>query len=168
MIGLYIGRFQPFHNGHKAVCEYIANEVDELIVGIGSSQLSHEPEHPFTAEERNLMITHVLADLRIPFSVVSIPDVHNDSLWVSHICSIVPSFDVAYSTNPLVMRLFSEAGFEVRDPPMFERGNLSGTHIRKCMVEGKDWKQFVPLETAAVISQVDGVSRLRGMQKSDA
>ncbi|HJJ33958.1 MAG TPA: adenylyltransferase/cytidyltransferase family protein, partial [Methanocorpusculum sp.] len=57
MRGLYIGRFQPFHNGHKAVAEYIAEEADELIVGIGSPQISHEPQHHFTAGERILMIT---------------------------------------------------------------------------------------------------------------
>ncbi|HJJ35617.1 MAG TPA: nicotinamide-nucleotide adenylyltransferase [Methanocorpusculum sp.] len=166
MIGLYIGRFQPFHNGHKAVCEYIANEVDELIVGIGSSQLSHEPDHPFTAEERNLMITRALPDLRIPFRIVLIPDVHSDELWVSHVCSLVPSFDVVYSTNPLVMHLFAEAGFEVRAPPMFERGHLSGTYIRKCMVEGKSWESFVPAETATVIREIDGESRVQSVSGS--
>lgn len=159
MKGLYIGRFQPFHNGHKAVCEYIANEVDELIIGIGSSQLSHEPDHPFTADERILMITHALESLKIPFSVVPISDVHSDALWVSHVRSTVPSFDVVYSTNPLVMRLFTEAGFNVRTPPMFNRCSLSGTHIRKCMVEGKEWEQYVPAETAKVIREVGGVSR---------
>lgn len=163
MKGIYIGRFQPFHNGHKAVCEYIADEVDELIVGIGSSQLSHEPNHPFTAEERNLMITRSLADLKIPFSIVPIPDIHSDTLWVSHVCSLVPSFDIVYSTNPLVMRLFTEAGYEVRAPPMFERSYLSGTHIRMCMVEGKEWESYVPPETADVIRQIDGVSRERNI-----
>jgi len=159
MKGLYIGRFQPFHNGHKAVCEYIANEVDELIIGIGSSQLSHEPDHPFTADERNLMITRALEDLKIPFTVVPISDVHSDAIWVSHVCSIVPSFDIVYSTNPLVMRLFTEACFEVRTPPMFERTLLSGTHIRKCMVDGKGWEDYVPVGTAQVIREIDGVSR---------
>jgi len=53
---LYIGRFQPYHNGHHYVINHIAREVDELIIGFGSAQMSHEPSDPFTAGERVLMI----------------------------------------------------------------------------------------------------------------
>ena len=35
--GFFIGRFQPFHNGHHNVVETIAEEVDELVLGIGSA-----------------------------------------------------------------------------------------------------------------------------------
>ncbi len=35
-----------------------------------------------------------------------------------------PDFDVAYSNNPLVVRLFEEAGIEVRQSPMFDRDRL--------------------------------------------
>ena len=47
--GFYIGRFQPYHNGHQAVLERVASSVDEIIIGVGSAQLSHELENPFTA-----------------------------------------------------------------------------------------------------------------------
>ena len=36
--GFYIGRFQPYHNGHQSVLEHIAGKVDEIIIGIGSAQ----------------------------------------------------------------------------------------------------------------------------------
>ncbi|HZK30987.1 MAG TPA: adenylyltransferase/cytidyltransferase family protein, partial [Methanoregula sp.] len=39
--GFYIGRFQPYHNGHQSVLEHIADDVDEIVIGIGSAQLSH-------------------------------------------------------------------------------------------------------------------------------
>ncbi|MCD4800755.1 MAG: adenylyltransferase/cytidyltransferase family protein, partial [Methanococcoides sp.] len=42
----YIGRFQPFHLGHHSVITSIAEEVDELIIGIGSAQTSHEVNNP--------------------------------------------------------------------------------------------------------------------------
>ncbi len=163
--GLYIGRFQPFHNGHRAVCEYIAKETDELIIGIGSSQLSHEPEHPFTAGERILMITHAVSDLRIPVYVVPIPDVHRNSIWVSHVLSMVPPFDVVYSSNPQVTLLFAEVGIEVRSPPLFERSTLSGTRIRDCMAGGKSWEEYVPTETAEVIRSIDGIVRLTEVRR---
>ena len=167
MRGLYIGRFQPFHNGHKAAVEYISSEVDELIIGIGSSQLSHEVLHPFTAGERVLMITRALSHLNIPLYVLPIPDVHRNAIWVSHVLSMVPQFDVVYSSNPQVIRLFREAGIEVRSPPMYERSTLSGTHIRKLLLSGGDWEEFVPAETAEIIKSVDGVSRIIDISKND-
>jgi nicotinamide-nucleotide adenylyltransferase len=46
--GFYIGRFQPYHNGHQSVLEHIAGEVDEIIIGVGSAQLSHQVDNPFS------------------------------------------------------------------------------------------------------------------------
>ena len=40
--GILIGRMQPLHNGHIEVIKKILNEVDEIIIGIGSAQISHE------------------------------------------------------------------------------------------------------------------------------
>ena len=39
--GLLIGRMQPVHNGHIEIIKQILEEVDEIIIGIGSAQLSH-------------------------------------------------------------------------------------------------------------------------------
>ena len=30
--GLYIGRFQPFHNGHLQAIKYVLENVDELVI----------------------------------------------------------------------------------------------------------------------------------------
>ena len=49
--GFYIGRFQPYHNGHQLVLERIATEADEIIIGVGSAQLSHTRDNPFTSGE---------------------------------------------------------------------------------------------------------------------
>ncbi len=34
----YIGRFQPYHNGHHAVLSAIAKTADEIVIGIGSAR----------------------------------------------------------------------------------------------------------------------------------
>ncbi len=54
--GLYIGRFQPYHNGHDKMMSIISSNVDEVIIGIGSSQESYTLYNPFTYEERLRMI----------------------------------------------------------------------------------------------------------------
>ena len=165
--GLYVGRFQPFHNGHKAVIDLLCDEVDELIIGIGSAQMSHDIRHPFTAGERVLMIQRVLADAKIPVYIIPLEDIKRNALWVAHVVSMVPPFDVVYTSNPLVIRLFTEAGFRVESPPMYQRQELSGTAIRQKMLEGGDWKQYVPEKAAAVIESVGGVARIRDISRTD-
>jgi len=51
-VGLYIGRFQPFHNGHLQAVKSILREVDELVIMVASAQLSHSETNSFTAGER--------------------------------------------------------------------------------------------------------------------
>lgn len=165
--GLYVGRFQPFHNGHKAVIDLLCNEVDELIIGIGSAQMSHDIRHPFTAGERVLMIQRVLADAKIPVYIIPLEDIKRNALWVAHVVSMVPPFDVVYTSNPLVIRLFTEAGFRVESPPMYQRQELSGTAIRQKMLEGDDWKQYVPEAAGLVIESVGGVERICDISRTD-
>ena len=165
--GFFVGRFQPFHDGHRAVAEHIAEEADELVLGIGSADVSHTVHDPFTAGERVRMVTKAVADLEIPTYVVPIEDIDRNTLWVSHIESMAPAFDVAYSNNPLVVRLFEEAGIEVRHPPMFDRDRFEGTGIRNRMLAGDDWTGHVPDPVAEVIDEINGVERLRTVDEDD-
>lgn len=163
----YIGRFQPFHLGHYSTICTIAEEVDELVIGIGSAQKSHDSENPFTAGERVMMIRHVLEDANVKHYAIPIEDLQRNAVWVSHIISMTPPFDVVYSNNPLVIQLFREANMNVRQPPMFNRKGYSGTEIRKKMLEGDEWRQLVPTAVAEVIDEIGGVTRLRNVSMKD-
>ena len=158
----YIGRFQPFHNGHLSVIQRICEQADELIIGIGSAQRSHTIVDPFTAGERVLMITRVLATQKIKkmWYVIPIEDVQRNALWVSHVRAMTPPFDAVHTSNPLVARLFLESRVKVYSPAMHERDCLSGTNIRERMMQGKEWRHLIPLEVAQVIDEIDGVSRI--------
>jgi len=165
--GFYIGRFQPYHNGHQSVLEHIAHEVDEIVIGIGSAQLSHMTDNPFMAGERVLMITRALVSLGCPFYVIPIEDIQRNALWVAHVRSMTPPFDLCYSSNPLVMQLFKEAGIRVQSPEMYERETLSGTEIRRRMITDEPWKNLVPPEVIRVLDEIDGVGRLRQISRGD-
>ncbi|WP_457554360.1 nicotinamide-nucleotide adenylyltransferase [Candidatus Pyrohabitans sp.] len=169
MRGLLIGRFQPFHLGHVYVIKEIAKEVDEIIIGIGSAQKSHSLENPFTAGERLMMISRSLYENGIDknYYIIPINDIDNNSLWVSHVRSLTPPFDKVYSGNPLVKRLFKEAGKAVATPPLFNRREYSGTEIRRRMLRGEPWEELVPRAVVKVIEEVKGVERLRDLAKKD-
>ena len=113
---LVIGRFQPLHNGHMEVLRKCAEESDHLIVGIGSAQISHDPDNPFTAGERYMMISESLkAEGITEFSIVPVEDLNRYSVWVAHVVSMVPPFKRVYTNNPMTRRLFEEAYEAVRD-----------------------------------------------------
>jgi nicotinamide-nucleotide adenylyltransferase len=162
--GCLIGRFQPFHSGHLRLVKRIAEDVDELVVGIGSADASHTRRNPFTAGERMMMVRKTLEPTDIIDYVVPIEDLERNSVWVGHVKSMAPEFDVAYSNNPLVVRLFTEAGIEVRQTEMFDREALKGSEIRRQMLDGGDWRQLVPTPVRDVIDEIDGVGRIREIE----
>ncbi len=163
----YIGRFQPYHNGHQYVLEKIAGTADAIVIGVGSAQLSHEKENPFTAGERILMITESLKDIRVPLYVIPIEDIKRNALWVAHVRSMVPPFDIIFSSNPLVMRLFSEEGIPVRSPAMYARELHSGTEIRRRILKGEQWENLVPAPVSEIIREIGGVERVRQIARND-
>jgi nicotinamide-nucleotide adenylyltransferase len=165
--GFYIGRFQPYHQGHHAMVERIADDVDELVLGVGSADQSHTARNPFTAGERVEMVTKATAEMDLITYAVPIEDLNRNAVWVSHVQSMSPRFDVAYSNNPLVVRLFEEAGVEVRQSPMFRREEFEGAEVRERMADGDDWEELVPSTVVEIIEEIDGVNRLREVTDSD-
>lgn len=164
--GILIGRMQPVHNGHMQVISKILEEVDEIIIGIGSAQLSHELKDPFTAGERIVMMSQALADAGVDSSryyIIPMQDINFNAIWVSHVKMLTPPFSIVYSGNPLVKQLFSEEGFEVRQPPLYDRIHLSGTEVRKRILEGDDWQELVPKATADVIAEINGIERIKNL-----
>lgn len=163
---ILIGRMQPVHNGHMQVIGKILEEVDELIIGIGSAQLSHEAKDPFTAGERIVMMTQALAEMGVDpsrYYIIPMQDINFNALWVSHVKMLTPPFSIIYTGNPLVKQLFSEEGFEVRQPPLYDRLHLSGTEVRRRILEDSNWQELVPKATADVLSEISGVERMKNL-----
>ena len=171
MRGLLVGRMQPVHNGHLQVIKGILEEVDEVIIGIGSAQLSHTLKDPFTAGERVMMLTKALSENGIPASkyyIIPIQDVACNSIWVAHVKMLTPPFECVYSGNPLVQRLFIEAGNKVTEPPLFNRETYSGTEVRRRILIDEDWESLVPESVVNVIKEINGISRMKHLSKKEA
>jgi nicotinamide-nucleotide adenylyltransferase len=72
-----------------------------------------------------------------------------------------PPFSAIYSNNPFTRRLFQEAGFDVKDSPLYNRAVYSGTEVRRRMLADEDWRSLVPDSVADFIDTIDGVNRLK-------
>jgi nicotinamide-nucleotide adenylyltransferase len=153
--------------GHHSSIRGIASEVDELVIGVGSAQVSHEIDDPFTAGERYLMISMSLKeDGILNYYIIPIIDVNRNAIWVSHVESLIPHVDVVFTNNPLIERLFKERGYEIRRPPLYDGDKYSGREIRRRMMNDEDWKDLVPMAVVDVINEIDGIRRMLDICKS--
>ena len=168
---LFVGRFQPFHYGHLHAIKKILEECDELVLVVGSAQMSHEHDNPFTAGERIEMIRAALDAADVPadrYMIIPIPDAPAHRVWVSAVESQTPRFDLVYSNQPLTSRLLIEAGYEVKRIPMYHRGKYEATEIRRRMLEEEDWSDLVPPEVYRIVEDIDSENRVRDLNKTDS
>lgn len=162
MNGLLIGRFQPFHLGHYEAVLFGISKVDNLWIGIGSSNKSHETKNPFTADERKEMILSSLNEnIAKRVKVFYIPDIDDHAKWTSHVDGIVPHYDVVFSNDEFTQNLYQKRGIKVISVPLKNRKLLSGTNIREKIRNGKEWEKLVPDGTKNVLLKINAKNRLK-------
>jgi len=144
--------------------------MSEAIIAIGSAQFSHTLHNPFTAGERVTMIRLALDEVKIDpskYYLIPVRDLRVHDLWVSHLVSQTPRFEVVFSNEPVTSRLFKEAGFRVEPIPFYDRETYSSTEIRERVVRGESWEKLVPASVAAYIKTIFGDERLKELALSD-
>jgi len=99
-VAFLIGRFQPFHNGHKHLIDYGLEHAERVVVLVGGSNKARSYKNPFTFQERQEMIETSFADPKywvssdyVDISRVSVeplPDVPgNDDAWLGNVYSAI-------------------------------------------------------------------------------
>lgn len=161
MNGLFIGRFQPFHLGHLDAIRFGLSKVENLWIGIGSSNKSNEKRNPFTADERKDMILSSLeSSILKRIQVYYIPDIDDHEKWTHHIDSIVPKYDIVFSNDDFTTSLYQKRGVKVIAVPLKDREKFSGTTIRERIAKGESWAEFVPRGANKVLLKIDAKKRL--------
>lgn len=69
---LFIGRWQPFHNGHKWLVDQALTKGKKVCIAIRETEISEK--NPYTAEQRKEMIKRVYED---KVKVISFPDIES-------------------------------------------------------------------------------------------
>lgn len=83
----FIGRFQPFHNGHMHVIRKALQMSENVVVLIGSAGGARKTSNPFTYEERSNFILDAFKE-EAPGRILTLPlfDVkYNDTAWIKQI-----------------------------------------------------------------------------------
>ena len=164
MNGFLIGRFQPFHLGHLEAVNFALSKVEQLYIGIGSSNKSNQPRNPFTVEERKQMILSSLDENIIKrVSIYEIPDLDDHSKWVDSVDEIIPKYDIVFSNDDFTHNLYEKKGKKIISVVLKSRNNLSGTNIRSLIQTDGDWKDLVPNGTKNVLLKIDAKNRLENL-----
>ena len=86
---VYIGRFQPVHDGHVGVMREGLRIADKLIILIGSSNLARSAKNPWSYEERCSLISEELTSEeleRVEFKPLP-DDPYDHDAWVARVKS---------------------------------------------------------------------------------
>jgi adenylylsulfate kinase len=112
---VFLGRWQPLHDGHRTIIDSAANNGKEVIIGIRDTELSEK--NPFTAHERKELITDVYDDYQ-NVEVMIVPNV--DTVAIGR--------EVGYSVVSVPEEIAEISGTETRRE--YEKSELlAGEHF---------------------------------------
>lgn len=163
---LIFGRFQPFHKGHLAITKWALDKgFEEIVYLVGMASENYTPRNPFTAGERIEMIRLSLRDEGLGlenFVTATIRTLETSIGSVYYVLSYVPRVDAILTRNPVIGKIFEDAGVAVVKPPVFNRDEWRGERIRELMAAGDpSWIKTVTPSTAKYILSIRGIERLR-------
>jgi bifunctional NMN adenylyltransferase/nudix hydrolase len=85
--GVYIGRFQPFHDGHLRSIEFALELVENLIIVLGSHRIAMNIRNPWSTAERAELISQCLSDEQ-QSRVIFLPMrdwLDSDKIWLTSV-----------------------------------------------------------------------------------
>jgi nicotinamide-nucleotide adenylyltransferase len=165
---LFIGRFQPFHNGHLHALRDILNNHKTVLIALGSADKSNLWEYPLTNQEREQIILNVLNDEKISserYKIVTVVDIDKNELWVSHLEKNLPAFKKVYTGSKIVRRLFEDDKNHDVLAVDFLNG-VSGTKVREAAFHGEDIFGLVPNATYEFLKKIEFGMRLINLYPS--
>lgn len=169
-VGIIIGRFQPFHEGHGDIFKRAAKESDVVVFVIGSSNRCRSVKNPFSFDERASMIrlyaehNYIRNDL---YFVESHDNLPKEWTWKSDIKKSVSDLfkevkNVSYS---LYGHFKDSSSYYLNEFPEWELVSvdqerpIDATDIRKAYFhpENHDWKNTngIPQSTFRFLNQFE-------------
>lgn len=98
--GIFIGRFQPVHQGHVHALGIAASQVDKLYILVGSANQCRSIKNPWTYQERVSMLRTKMRTANITnYEVLPLNDYrYSDSQWMSDVRATVEHYDMGVPT----------------------------------------------------------------------
>lgn len=141
--GIFIGRFQPIHQGHIHAIGIAASQVDMLYILVGSANACRSIKNPWTYTERKAMIRSKLWANKIHnVEIIPINDhPYSDSQWIADVRATVEHLEI---DEPILFGHMKEGNNYLNWFPDWKFKNIEATYninataIRKRMFETED------------------------------
>lgn len=167
MRGLVVGRFQPFHNGHRELIHHALERCGSVVVAIGSATEPQGPRNPFTAKERRQMVEaafprEVASGL---VTMVDVPDLHDPLRYARHTVALTGPVDVLFGNEDATLDLFEAEGLRIERPGLVDRDVNEAKAIRALLAaDDVAWRRRVPAAVAMLLLRWDASKRLRSLE----
>ena len=136
---VYIGRFQPFHNGHKHIVDNALTIAKSVMIICGTGELS--AKNPWRYDEVKQMILGCYdPDSVSRLAIVTLPDVADDDKWLNSLLDIISRSAqgkigiIGHHKDQSSYYLDLLPGFEYLEIKNY--GNINATDIRGFLVCG--------------------------------
>lgn len=157
-VGIFLGRMQPFHEGHRLLLEKILEENQEIVVCIGSAQLIRPGDrkadnNPLTIDERIDRVRHFLASKKTAkeWRIVAIEDIDDDHAWPEYLAKKI---GLRNETDIISTLYFGE---KISDAYM---QGLRDVGIQAKILKRKKFKHRAPDEREYVFSNATEIREL--------
>lgn len=142
----FAGRFQPFHNGHKAVVDTALTRAKKVALVLGSHDQPRDSRNPFTTSERIEMISAVYPDEVAAGRIAFIPQIdyrYNDKRWAAGVrTGVMTVANTPFTPDPIKIGLighskdqtswYLKAFPEWGDVEVPNHAGIDATYIRHC------------------------------------
>lgn len=141
--GIFIGRFQPVHQGHIHALGIAASQVQKLYILVGSANQCRSIRNPWTFEERKQMLALKLHAERITnYEIIPINDYrYSNTQWMSDVRATIEHFNMG---SPILFGHMKEGNDylkwfpELKFKSIEAQYQINATQIRTEMFETND------------------------------
>lgn len=168
---VFVGRFQPCHNGHLQVLASALRQAAKVIVILGSARRARNIKNPFNDQERRDMllaaVSEVMADAAGRLSIVPLRDYYDNARWVDAVKQAVAASVVdapAGARIGLIGHAKDDSSYYLREFPDWplaledNHAGISATNLRRLLFERcpgfeSELAQHVPKAVASFLDE---------------
>lgn len=144
--GIVIGRFQPFHKGHKYLIEKALEYCDRIFIMVAAADLV-DKDNPYSSKKREMIVKKFVEEEGLGNRVIDVFSLNNhpdDKIWLENLLKITGKIDVTVGDNEWVNGIFEDAGMKAIRIGYHKRELLEGKKIRDLKEKKGKWEKRVP------------------------
>lgn len=161
---IFIGRFQPYHNGHHHVIKQAIEKADRVLILVGSSFRKPDARNPYTFEQRADMIYSSFPRGSYLYIEPLSDFPYEEEKWIEEVQHQASRYEDKNKKTGLIGHSKDHSSYYLKLFPTYEsvdvkgveeEGNLlDATNIRKLFYSRKPYETLVPEGTVKVLSKI--------------